>query len=198
MERLLVLAVIILSYTQTLYAQQASDQYAPELGLSTKYDGLSEQTELIAQEFMVATAHPLATQAAYDVLEAGGNAIDAMVTTQAVLGLVEPQSSGLGGGAFLVFYDAAKNKIRTFDGRETAPIAAHAELFIDKNDKPMAFFDAVVGGLSVGTPGTTKLLADTHSQLGRFGWDRLLEPAIELAERGFKVSNRLAHAVIRE
>ena len=116
---------------------------------------------------MVAAANPLAVEAGADVLRAGGSAADAMIAVQAVLGLVEPQSSGLGGGAFLVWYDAASGEITTLDGRETAPMAATPTLFQDETGAPLGFFDAVIGGLSVGTPGTPMLLEEAHRRWAR-------------------------------
>jgi gamma-glutamyltranspeptidase/glutathione hydrolase len=110
----------------------------------------------------------------------GGSAIDAMVAVQTVLGLVEPQSSALGGGAFLVYYDAASNTVKTFDGRETAPLSATPELFQENQGTPLKFYDAVVGGRSVVTPGTVKL-----------SWASLLQPVISLATDGFTVTPRL-------
>jgi len=174
-------------------SQQAADQFAPELG-----DTSVEKQSIHAKQHIVVTAHPSASQAAYDVLKSGGNAIDAMVTAQTVLGLVEPQSSGLGGGAFLVYYNAKTKKLSTFDGRETAPLSAPDDLFMGKNNTPLAFFDAVVGGRSVGTPGTVKLLWQTHQQFGHKDWSNLLSPAIKLANLGFEVGNRLANAIDRD
>ncbi|WP_354010409.1 gamma-glutamyltransferase [Endozoicomonas lisbonensis] len=157
--------------------------------------GLTTKIEVVAEKFMVSAANPLAVKAGFDVLKTGGSAIDAMVAVQTVLGLVEPQSSGLGGGAFLVYYDAEKKELTTFDGRETAPAAATPELFQDKNGKPLAFFDAVVGGRSVGTPGTVKLMSELHARYGKQPWPSLLKPAQELAESGFVVSQRLGSAI---
>ncbi|MFW5834785.1 MAG: gamma-glutamyltransferase, partial [Pseudomonadota bacterium] len=117
------------------------------------------------------------------------------VAVQAVLGLVEPQSSGLGGGAFLVHYDAANGRLTTFDGRETAPIAAGADWFLDAEGEPLAFWDAVIGGRSVGVPGTPKLLDAVHARLGRSDWAPLFDAAIRLAEEGFAVSPRLASSI---
>ena len=110
----------------------------------------------------------------------------------AVLGLVEPQSSGLGGGAFLVYYDAASGDLTTLDGRETAPLAATPTLFQDENGEPLSFFDAVVGGRSVGVPGTPMLMETAHRRWGRANWGGLLARATELAEDGFQISPRLA------
>lgn len=170
-----------------------NEDIAPEAA-----SGLTAKTGVTAEKFMISAANPLAVQAGYDVLKAGGSAIDAMVATQAVLGLVEPQSSGLGGGAFLVYYDASKKELTTFDGRETAPMAATPELFQDDKGKPLKFFDAVVGGRSVGTPGTVKLMADLHARYGKRPWPDLLKPAQTLAEDGFKVSFRLASSIQRD
>jgi gamma-glutamyltranspeptidase/glutathione hydrolase len=138
---------------------------------------------------MVAAAHPLATRAGYDVLKAGGSAVDAAIAVQMVLNLVEPQSSGIGGGAFLMHYDG--QRVQAYDGRETAPRAASPDLFM-QHGRPMAFMDAVVGGRSVGVPGLLSMLELCHREHGRVPWRQLFQPAIELAERGFPVSPRLA------
>jgi gamma-glutamyltranspeptidase/glutathione hydrolase len=127
-------------------------------------------------------------------LREGGTAADAMVAVQSVLGLVEPQSSGLGGGASLVWYDAATGALTTLDGRETAPATATPTLF-QVDGEPMGFFDAVVGGLSVGTPGTPMLMEEAHRRWGRANWGGLFDDAIGLAEDGFAVSPRLATLV---
>ena len=144
---------------------------------------------------MVAAANPLAVEAGAQVLQNGGSAADAMIAVQAVLGLVEPQSSGLGGGAFLVWYDAETGELTTLDGRETAPLAATPRLFQDDTGMPLKFFDAVVGGRSVGTPGTPALLQAAHDRWGKSDWATLFDPAIRLAEEGFAVSPRLAELV---
>ena len=149
-----------------------------------------------AENWMVAAANPHAVQAGADVLANGGTAADALVAVQAMLGLVEPQSSGLGGGAFLVWYDAASGEITTLDGRETAPLAVTPQLFQDASGEPLKFFDAVVGGRSVGTPGTPALLEAVHQRWGKLEWDILLAPAAAMAETGFTVSPRLASLVM--
>ncbi|MEE8272312.1 MAG: gamma-glutamyltransferase [Alphaproteobacteria bacterium] len=145
-----------------------------------------------AHEFMVAAANPLAAEAGYDILKLGGNATDAMVAVQLVLNLVEPQSSGIGGGAFLLYYDSGWDEVFVYDGRETAPMAADGALFLDDAGEPLGFWDAVVGGRSVGTPGTLRLLEIAHKAHGSLPWERLFETAIALAEDGFEVSPRLA------
>jgi gamma-glutamyltranspeptidase / glutathione hydrolase len=154
--------------------------------------GYTEKPGWATKKFAVAAANPLATDAGYQILKAGGSAVDAAVAVQMVLGLVEPQSSGIGGGAFLLHQDGKANgKMEAFDGRETAPAAATESLFIGKDGKPMAFNDAVVGGRSVGIPGTVRMLEMAHKQHGKLQWATLFQPAIALAEGGFKVSPRL-------
>jgi len=187
------LLLSILAFPLPATAQQASDALAPE-----RATGVASTERVEAAKFMVAAANPLAAQAGRDILAKGGNAIDAMVAVQTVLGLVEPQSSGLGGGAFLVYYDASSGKLTTFDGRETAPMEATPKLFLDDQGQPLKFMDAVVGGRSVGTPGTVKLLNDVHSRLGKAEWSSLFDPAINLASEGFEVSPRLASLVAAE
>ena len=177
------------SVNQT-HAKEASDSVAPEESTAT-----SQQSMQLASQYMVAAANPHAARAGLAVLEDGGSAIDAMVATQLILGLVEPQSSGLGGGAFLVYYDAKQERITTYDGRETAPLAATPRLFQTEDGEKLKFWDAVVGGRSVGTPGTVKLLFDTQAKYGKLEWARLVQPAIDLAEQGFAVSERL-HTMI--
>jgi gamma-glutamyltranspeptidase / glutathione hydrolase len=141
------------------------------------------------QRFSVAAANPLATDAGYQVLKAGGSAVDAAIAVQMVLTLVEPQSSGIGGGAFLLHFDG--RELQAYDGRETAPALATEQLFLRADGKPMAFIDAVVGGRSVGTPGTVGMLELAHQRHGKLPWRELFAPAIHLAEQGFTVSPRL-------
>ncbi|NNG05277.1 MAG: gamma-glutamyltransferase family protein, partial [Inquilinus sp.] len=145
-----------------------------------------------AERFMVAAANPLAVGAGVDVLRDGGSAIDAMITVQLVLNLVEPQSSGIGGGAFLLHLDGASGEAIAYDGRETAPMAADGGLFLGADGEPLGFWAAVVGGRSVGTPGTLRLMETAHAEHGRLPWARLFQPAIALARNGFEVSPRLA------
>jgi len=142
---------------------------------------------------MVTAAHPLATKAAYDQLRAGGTAVDAAIAAQMVLTLVEPQSSGIGGGAFLMHFDG--ERVEAYDGRETAPAAATERLFQRADGAPLAFYDAVVGGRSVGAPGVLRMLERAHRAHGKLPWKRLFEPAIALAEEGFAMSPRLATLV---
>ena len=141
---------------------------------------------VVAQKFMVAAAHPLAAQAGYDVLKRGGSAVDAAIAVQMVLGLVEPESSGIGGGAFLLHWSEAEHKLRSYDGRETAPAAARPDRFLN-----MGFEEARSGGRSVGVPGVIRMLELAHRRHGRLPWAELFEPAIRLAEDGFILSPRL-------
>jgi gamma-glutamyltranspeptidase/glutathione hydrolase len=148
-----------------------------------------------AERQMIVTANPLATEAGRAVLARGGSAVDAMIAAQFVLNLVEPQSSGIGGGAFLLHWDAEAGELTSFDGRETAPAAATPERFLDADGQPMPFADAVAGGHSVGVPGTLALLELAHRLHGNLPWSDLLAPAIRLAEEGFAISPRLAGAI---
>ena len=142
----------------------------------------------VAKSFMVSAANPHAAEAGYDVLKAGGSAIDAMIATQLVLNLVEPQSSGIGGGAFLLHWGAVSRALESFDGRETAPAAATPTLFLKSDGSRMGFWHAVVGGRSVGVPGVLRMLELVHKRHGKLPWRRLFEPAIRLANAGFEVS----------
>lgn len=137
----------------------------------------------------VAAANPLAAQAGLSILQAGGSAVDAAIAVQMVLTLVEPQSSGVGGGAFLLHFDG--RRVQAFDGRETAPAGATPQLWLGDDGKPLPFMEAVASGRSVGVPGAVAMLAEAHRQHGRLAWPRLFEPAITLAEQGFAVSPRL-------
>ncbi|TSE30746.1 Gamma-glutamyltranspeptidase [Tepidimonas thermarum] len=157
--------------------------------------GTSAKPGWATQRFAVAAANPLATDAGYQVLKAGGSAVDAAVAVQMVLTLVEPQSSGIGGGAFLLHWDG--RQIQAYDGRETAPAAADERLFLQPDGKPMAFDDAVVGGRAVGVPGTLRMLELAHRRHGRLPWATLFEPAIRLAEEGFPIGPRL-HGLLRQ
>jgi gamma-glutamyltranspeptidase/glutathione hydrolase len=162
-------------------------------------EGASSRTEkplVVSSRHMVVAAEPLAAAAGREILRSGGSAVDAAIATELVLGLVGPQSSGLGGGAFLVLWDAKSRVLRTFDGRETAPAAAKPDRFL-RDGKPMDFGDAVRSGLSVGVPGLMRMLEVVHRQYGKLPWAQLFASAIKLAEEGFPVSPRL-NALLRE
>jgi gamma-glutamyltranspeptidase / glutathione hydrolase len=141
---------------------------------------------------LVAAANPLAVDAGIAMLAKGGSAIDAAVAVQAVLGLVEPQSSGLGGGSFMLYYDAHTRRITAFDGREKAPEGAQPDMFLDEQGKPLPWIEAVRGGRSTGVPGAIAMLWAAHREFGRLRWQELFAPAINGATQGFKVPGRLA------
>lgn len=154
-------------------------------------------SDALARKFMIATANPLATQAGEQILARGGSAMDAAIAAQMVLNLVEPQSSGLGGGAFILDYNAATRKLTTWDGREKAPAAATPDLFLDKNGEFIGWATAFASGRSTGVPGLLRTLEDAHRQSGKLSWHKLFTPAIEFAETGFEVSPRLADLLAR-
>ncbi|MCE4555343.1 gamma-glutamyltransferase family protein [Pelomonas cellulosilytica] len=142
-----------------------------------------------ARRFAVTAANPLAAEAGIEILRAGGSAIDATIAVQAVLGLVEPQSSGIAGGAFLLHWDG--RSVQAYDGRETAPAAATPAMFLQPDGKPLPMRDAIMSGLSTGAPGVLAMLAKAHEAHGRVPWKRLFEPAIRRADQGFAISPRL-------
>jgi gamma-glutamyltranspeptidase/glutathione hydrolase len=179
----------ILALVAALGSPAAAQQLAPSQ--PDNPTGTRAQNLASAKRYMVAAGHPLAVEAGLRMLERGGNAIDAMIATQLVLNLVEPSSSGIGGGAFLLFHEAGAKKLHVIDARETAPGGAVPALFTTADGKARPFGDARSSGLSVGTPGTPRLLEVTHARFGRLPWKDLFQPAIELAERGFPVSERL-------
>ena len=158
---------------------------APEVASGYRAD---LQTQY-ASKHMAAAANPLAAEAGREMLRQGGSAIDAAIAMQAVLTLVEPQSSGIGGGALIVLWDG--KAVRTYDGRETAPAGATEKLFLQADGKPMPFTQAQIGGRSVGTPGVLRALELAHQKHGHLPWARLFEPAIKLADQGFAISPRL-------
>ena len=163
---------------------QVTTQDAPEV--ATAYQ---DKPGWAAKKYMVAAANPLAVDAGYQMLKKGGSAIDAAIATQLVLTLVEPQSSGIGGGAFLMYFDG--KQVQAFDGRETAPATADEHLFQNPDGTPLSRVAGVVGGRSVGAPGVLRMLELAHKQHGKLPWKTLFEPAIKLSENGFKVSQRL-------
>lgn len=146
-------------------------------------------------EAMAAAANPHAVEAALEMLRAGGSAVDAAIAAELVLGLVEPQSSGIGGGGFLLHYDGANGEIVAYDGRERAPAGARPDMFLDANGRPLPFMDAQASGLSIGAPALVPMLQLAHEDHGRLPWARLFEPAIRLAENGFAISPRMARLV---
>ena len=147
---------------------------------------------------MVAAANPLATQAGVDILKAGGSAVDAAIAVQAMLGLVEPQSSGLGGGAFMVVYDPKTAKVWAYNGREAAPAAVTPDMFLDpETGEPVRYFDGIASGISTGVPGAVVMLHKAHEDYGKLSWGPQMDAAIKTAEEGFKVSPRMAGITAR-
>ena len=167
------------------FAQSASADVNPEAAT-----GKVSKQLVKAQHFMAASAHPLATEAGRQILAEGGSAVDAAIAMQMVLGLVEPQSSGLGGGAFMLAFDARQKRLHSYDGRETAPAAARPDRFM-QGQRPIPFMDAVNSGKAVGTPGLLRMLELAHQRHGKLPWARLFDPAIKLAEQGFAITPRL-------
>ena len=157
--------------------------------------GLSQKRLVQAPRDMVVAAHPLAVQAGVDLLAQGGSAVDAAIGVQLVLNLVEPQSSGIGGGGFLLVHDAAAGRTLAYDGRETAPAAASPALFLGSAGQPLDFSEVADSGLSVGTPGLLRMLSLAHARHGRLPWAALFDPAIRLSDAGFPVSQRLAVSI---
>ncbi|MDU0111629.1 gamma-glutamyltransferase [Psychrosphaera aquimarina] len=184
-----VFSLILLLFATQVYSNEAS-RAVPEA-----FTGLNYTKASYSKNTMVSAANPHAVNAGNKMLIEGGNAIDAAIAIQLVLTLVEPQSSGIGGGAFLMWFDGKTKQIKSYDGRETAPMSATPELFLNAQGKPVKWIDAVIGGRSVGTPGVLNMLWNLHQQQGRLPWKALFEPAIELAEDGFIVSPRLAKLV---
>lgn len=182
-SKLIVLAAVLASIQFPVLAQD-SLQRAPEAAT-----GYQQKSGWAARNYMVAAANPLAVEAGYEMLKQGGTAIDAGIATQLVLTLVEPQSSGIGGGAFLMYYDG--KKVQAFDGRETAPSKADEHLFQHPDGSPLSRTEGIVGGRSTGAPGVLRMLALAHKQHGKLPWKTLFGPAIRLSENGFKVSPRL-------
>jgi len=182
--RHLILATILAASALAAQAQVTQSQPEPPTGVTKK-------TLATAKREMVAAGHPLAVEAGLAMLAKGGSAVDAMIATQLVLTLVEPQSSGLGGGAFLLHHDSRARRTVAYDARETAPAGATPGLFLKPDGKPMPFQQAVVGGRSVGVPGVPRLLEVAHARHGKLPWAALFEPAIAIAESGFPMSKRL-------
>ncbi len=168
-------------------AATTNDTFLPPEGTS----GYTPKQIVYTDRDMVAAANPLAVNAGVEILKAGGSAVDAAIAVQMVLNLVEPQSSGIGGGAFMMHYDNARNMLVAFDGRETAPATATDTMFLTPAGAPLSFANAVNGGLSVGTPGVVKMLEAAHKKHGKLTWEALFAPAIKLSRDGFPVSARL-------
>lgn len=171
---------------------------AQPIGQPEGATGRLDRRALDARHELVVAANPLAAEAGLEILRAGGSAVDAAVTVQLVLGLVEPQSSGIGGGGFLMYWSQSERRVRSYDGREAAPAAAREDRFVEPSGRTLPFFDAVVSGKSIGVPGLLRLLELAHARHGRLPWARLFEPAIRLADAGFPMSPRLHGLLARD
>jgi gamma-glutamyltranspeptidase/glutathione hydrolase len=182
-------AVLVSGCSSAPPTTPVNDAFAADMRQPEGPSGISTQPGWNGRKFAIASAHPLASAAGLAMLQAGGAAVDAAVAAQMVLTLVEPQSSGIGGGALLLHYDGRATV--AFDGRETAPAAVSETLFIKPDGQPMHFHEAVVGGRAVGVPGTVRMLEMAHAEYGKLPWASLFEPAIRLAEDGFAVGQRL-------
>ena len=181
---LLILPVILfLSKTQACLSQDVNFPEAPT--------GFKNKKEVTGSKFMIAAANPLAVKAGYKIIKNGGNALDAALTAQLVLNIVEPQSSGIGGGAFILFWDNKKKKLFGYDGRETAPASATPELFLSNTGEAIKRSDAMIGGKSVGVPGLISVMDLAHRKHGSIKWQQLFQPAIKIAQKGFLISPRL-------
>src|SRR5579859_6610145 len=163
--------------------------------IATTLPAGAQVTETAAKHHMIAAANPHAAEAGLDMMRAGGSAVDAAIATQMVLGLVEPESSGIGGGAFMLVYNPRTKQTTSFDGREMAPASATPTMFLDASGQPRTKPDAIPGGLSVGIPGVVKMLWLAHQKYGKLPWAKLFEPAIKLADEGFPVGPKLARTI---
>ena len=148
--------------------------------------------------FAVSTSHPEATKIGRNILNKGGSAMDAILAVQMVLNLVEPQSSGIGGGGFLLYFDKKNSNLTFYDGREIAPNKIKKEFFLDNNGNPLKFYDIAVGGKAIGVPGLVSMLDIAHKDYGLMDWKTLFEPAIKLSKNGFNISPRLYKAIKKD
>ena len=185
---------IIFLFSQNLYSNEIYQSIEPE---PDSIKSNSKKT-LTAKKFIIITANDYATSIGFQVLKDGGNAVDSAIAVQLVLGLVEPQSSGLGGGTFITYYDVKTKKTFSFEGRERSPKKIPSEVFLDKTGKPKKFFDAAIGGISVGVPATLKTLKLIHEDFGLLEWSEIISYAIEFSEKGFIPSPRLINALEKE
>lgn len=189
----LLLLLIPLSGTSLAQDAAPNDTRQPEAE-----SAIAAKPLVRARQEMVVAAHPLAAKAGMEMLEKGGSAIDAGIAVQLVLNLVEPQSSGIGGGGFALYWEKETGTLTGYDGRETAPAKAGPDLFLDDDGKPLKFKDAVASGRSIGTPGLLAMLWMMHQRYGTLPWEELFQPAIEIAKSGFPVSERLATLLANE
>ncbi len=188
-------SIIYVALSSILFVNTGVSQTQPrEAGEPEAATGYVDKQAFVANDYMVVAANPYASWAGKNILQRGGSAIDAAVAVQSMLSLVEPQSSGIGGGAFILYWDNENKVLHTFDGRETAPKAVNSHWFMQGNT-PMKWIDAVVGGKSVGVPGAMRALEMAHQEFGVLPWNTLFDDSITTATEGFKVSPRLARLV---
>lgn len=178
--------IILLLTPLTLHASTANDNWIGE-----PFSGFTQIKSVKSSKYMISTADERASEAGKEILKKGGNAIDAAIAAQLVLNVVEPHSSGIGGGGFLLYYDAKTKKTIYFSGREKAPAKAYSTMFLDEDGRPKEFHDAVKGGLSVGTPGLLMILKQAHGKYGKLEWKELFDYAIKTAEYGFDADKRM-------
>lgn len=191
-------AVFVLAACQHQGKQTKADAGRAQPEAQTRSVAPATKALVTAKQHMVSAANPLAAQAGLEILHVGGSAMDAAIAMQLALNVVEPQSSGIGGGGFMMHFAAASGEIDAFDGRETAPASATPDMFQTSDGKRMRFFDAVPGGKSAGVPGLVRMMELAHKKHGKLPWMRLFEPAIRLAEIGFPVSPRLNQLISRD
>jgi len=184
-----VIQLFIISSILMSHLLVAKEARYPEFG-----NGRIVQNLVTAKEYMVSAANPYASEAGMRILEKGGSAIDAAIAVQMVLNLVEPESSGIGGGAFSLYWDKSTKTLSSYDGREKAPMKADGKLF-QENDKNMNWWEALAGGRAVGVPGVLAMMEKTHNKYGKLPWAELFEDAIKLSEEGFEISPKLAHSI---
>jgi gamma-glutamyltranspeptidase/glutathione hydrolase len=188
---LLSLLFFLSSCADNIYINNLANILPKETIVPEIATGRQQKPVITAKKFMVVSAHSLATQAGQKILSQGGSAVDAAIAVQAVLNVVEPQSSGIGGGGFMLHYDANKQQIIAYDGRETAPKGVKPTLFLNQDNKPVNFHQASVGGQAVAVPGLLKMLELAHKEKGKLPWNMLFDDAIKIAENGFPLSKRL-------
>jgi gamma-glutamyltranspeptidase / glutathione hydrolase len=185
----------IIGFSSLLLAACATPSAAPPKGPLTSAQSGATPTRVWEHGAMVAAANPLAVEAGLAILRQGGSAVDAAIAVQTTLGLVEPQSSGIGGGAFMLHYDAQTGRVQTYDGRETAPMGATPTMFLGEDGKPLPFAQAIVSGRSTGVPGVLAMLDLAHKDHGKLAWNLAFDPAIALADNGFRVSKRMSEMI---
>ena len=178
------------------YSNDLNHYIQPETSSDKEFNTKLKNGEF--QNFAIVTANNYASKIGYDILKSGGTVADASVAVQLTLGLVEPQSSGLGGGIFLTYFDKKTNKVLSFEGREKAPKNLKESVFLHKNGKPKKFFDAAIGGSSVGVPATLKTLFLFHKKFGKLEWNEVIKPVVNLSSKGFIPPNRLVNAIKKE